>query len=135
MPKGSAPRKTVSTTRKLPDGSQQYVRGSDEGARVSTAGKAVRSTKNIKAQRMLLRAQEEEMSPYARNMGRPAAPASTARRVDKPQGKSKNILTLSRELDAAAGVRRATKAKAKDIASTPRTKGKMMRAPVGKGGR
>ena len=113
------------------------MRGSDEGARVSTAGKAVRSTKNIKAQRMLLRAQEEEMSPYARNMGRPAAPASTARRADKPQGKSKNknILTLSRELDAAAGVRRATKAKAKDIASTPRTKGKMMRAPVGKGGR
>ena len=64
MPK--SPRKQVSKTRATSDGAQQYVRGKDATDRVITAGKAVLSTKDNKAQQMLLRAQNAEMGGKAR---------------------------------------------------------------------
>jgi|LakMenEpi03Aug12_release.lakeMendotaPanAssembly.Ray.scaffolds.fasta_scaffold1676725_2 hypothetical protein len=67
MPKGLPPaKKNVLKTRKMPDGSQQYVRGKNAVERVTTAGKAVMSTKNLKAKQMLLKVQRAEMSPKAR---------------------------------------------------------------------
>ena len=67
MPK--SPRKQVSKTRATSDGAQQYVRGKTDVDRVTTAGEAVRNTRNTKAQQMLLRAQNAEMSPGARASG------------------------------------------------------------------
>jgi hypothetical protein len=68
MPKGNVPRSGAKklTTRKLPGGAQQYVKGKSATDRVLTAGEAVLSTKNNKAQQILLRAQKAEMYPKAR---------------------------------------------------------------------
>ena len=68
MPKGNAPRSGAKklTTRKLPSGAQQYVRGKSATDRVITAGEAVLSAKGSKTKQMLLRAQEAAMPPKAR---------------------------------------------------------------------
>ena len=52
--------------KKVAGGAQQWVRGKTVVDRVTKAGEAVSNTKNPKAQQMLLRAQEAEMSPKAR---------------------------------------------------------------------
>ena len=51
--------------RATPNEAQQYVRGKTATDRVVKAGDAVQSTRNTKAQQMLLRAQRDEMSPDA----------------------------------------------------------------------
>jgi hypothetical protein len=65
MPK--SPRKDVLKMKKVAGGAQQYVRGKTVVDRVTTAGEAVRNTRNPKAQEMLLRAQKDEMSSKARS--------------------------------------------------------------------
>ena len=68
MPKSKTPRSTPKklVARTTASGASQYVRGKDVYDRVKTAGKAVRSAKNMRAKQMLARAQTDAMSPGAR---------------------------------------------------------------------
>lgn len=89
MPKSKTPRTTSKklVARKTASGAQQYVRGKDDYERVDTAGKAVRSTKNTKAQQMLLKAQKDAMSPGARAYG--AQRAEDKKRYDLRLGRQR----------------------------------------------
>ena len=58
---------------------------------------------------------------------------TAAKNTGKRQGK--RIDEATRKLNAGADIRKATRAKASDIANVPRTRGKTVKAPVGKGGK
>ena len=90
-------------TREIADKAQQYTRGKSAYERVKTIGEAIRSTKDTKAQQMLLRAQKAEMSGKARasmaagketeklrELARGRSSAVTAARIKGPNAAAKS---------------------------------------------